>query len=249
MKAGSVLAGRQAIVTGGTRGIGRALVEALLEHGASVLLCARRAQEVEAAVAQLRERFDKAGGAEVYGVVCDVSDEASVRALFAEAEERFGGLDILLNNAGVGGFCEVERMSASQWQEILTTNLTGVFYCCREAVPHLRRRGGGYIINIGSLAGREAFAGAAAYCASKFGLVGFTEALMQEVRFDHIRVSYVMPGSVNTGFRGQTAEAAEKTWKLLPEDVAAVVINLLEMPQRALPSRVELRPAEPARKS
>src|SRR4030095_13312568 len=121
---------------------------------------------------------------------------------------------------------------------------SGVFYCCHEAIPLMRSRGGGYIINIGSLAGKNAFPGGAAYNASKFGLIGFSEALMQEVRYDHIRVSYVMPGSVNTDFGRSREQGPSDTWKLWPEDVATVVVSLLEMEPRALPSRVELRPSE-----
>ena len=136
-------------------------------------------------------------------------------------------------------------MPVQEWARIIETNLSGVFYCCREAIPLLRRRGGGYIVNVGSLAGKNAFAGGAAYNASKFGLVGFSEALMQDVRYDHIRVSYVMPGSVNTEFGGSGHENPSHTWKLLPEDVAQVIVNLLDMDPRALPSRVELRPSEP----
>jgi short-subunit dehydrogenase len=135
-------------------------------------------------------------------------------------------------------------MEATEWQATLETNLTGVFYCCRQALPLMKERGGGYIINIGSLAGKNAIPGMAAYCASKFGLIGFSEALMQEVRHDHIRVSYVMPGSVDTGFGGGRREGSA-SWKLAPEDVAEVVVDLLEMEPRALPSRVELRPSEP----
>jgi 3-oxoacyl-[acyl-carrier protein] reductase len=168
-----------------------------------------------------------------------------VRALLEETERAFGGLDILINNAGVGSHSHVEQMSVDEWSATIETNLSGVFYFCHEAVPIMKRGGGGYIINIGSLAGKNAFAGGAAYCASKFGLIGFSESLMQELRYDHIRVSYVMPGSVNTGFgRGREQDPAT-TWKLLAEDVAEVVVNLLETDPRALASRVEIRPSEP----
>src|SRR4029434_10620358 len=132
-----------------------------------------------------------------------------------------------------------------EWKATLETNLSGVFYCCHEALPLMKRRGGGYIINIGSLAGKNAFPGGAAYNASKFGLIGFSEALMPEVRYDHIRVSYIMPGSVNTEFGRGGEEKPSNTWKLWPEHVAEVVVDLLEMDPRALPSRVELRPSEP----
>ncbi|HET9528807.1 MAG TPA: SDR family NAD(P)-dependent oxidoreductase, partial [Blastocatellia bacterium] len=156
-----------------------------------------------------------------------------------------GKLDILINNAGVASRSYVENMSDEEWRSTLETNLTGVFNCSRAAVRSMKRGGGGYIINIGSLAGTAGFAGGAAYCATKFGLIGFSESLMQEVRHDHIRVSCVMPGSVNTGFGRRSEQDPSTTWKLWPEDVAEVVANLIEMEPRALVSRVELRPSEP----
>ena len=138
-------------------------------------------------------------------------------------------------------------MTPPQWSEVIDTNLSGVFFACHAAIPHLRRRGGGFIINISSLAGKNAFATAAAYCASKAGLNAFSEALMQEVRYDNIRVSYVMPGSVATGFMGGD-ESKGADWKVSSEEVAEVVLNLLRHPVRSLPSRVELRPTKPPRK-
>jgi NAD(P)-dependent dehydrogenase (short-subunit alcohol dehydrogenase family) len=228
------------MVTGGTRGIGLAITRALLVRGARVLICARKQAELDQTVTTLRADF----GDSVSGACCDVGNHDSVRELFNRLRRDFEGLDILINNAGVGYFGNVERMSVEEWNATIATNLSGVFYCCREAVPMMKARGG-YIVNIGSLAGKHASPGSAAYCASKFGLLGFSEALMQEVRYDHIRVSCVMPGSVNTGFgRGGAADPRE-TWKLLPEDVARVVINLFEIDRRALPSVVELRPSEP----
>jgi NAD(P)-dependent dehydrogenase (short-subunit alcohol dehydrogenase family) len=149
-----------------------------------------------------------------------------------------------VNNAGVGVFAEVADMTVEQWGRVIDTNLTGVFYACHAALPHLRRRGGGFIVNISSLAGKNAFTGGAAYCASKSGLIAFSEALMQEVRYDNIRVSCVMPGSVATGFSGNE-EARGADWKISSEEVAEVVLNLLRHPARSLPSRVELRPSKP----
>jgi NAD(P)-dependent dehydrogenase (short-subunit alcohol dehydrogenase family) len=235
------IANKTAVVTGSTRGIGLAIARALLERGASVLICARDCEEVDRTVAVLREQF----GERVHGQRCDVRSYDEVRELFGKAKVALGRLDILINNAGVGSHGNVEDIPVEEWRATIDTNLSGVFYCCREALP-LMKQAGGYIINIGSLAGKYAHPGSAAYSASKFGLIGFSEALMQEVRFDHIRVSYVMPGSVNTGFgRGGGKQDPANTWKLLPEDVASVVIGLLEMDRRALLSRVELRPSEP----
>lgn len=230
---------KSAVVTGSTRGIGLAVTRALLERGGRVFICARDGGDVERKVASLKSDH----GDRVVGAACDVRNYENVRSMFSTVRQAFGALDILINNAGIGSHGNVGQMSVQEWNATLETNLSGVFYCSHEALPLME--GGGYIINIGSLAGKHASAGSAAYCASKFGLVGFSEALMQEVRYDHIRVSLVMPGSVNTSFGRGGGQEPVKTWKLLPEDVAAVVINLLEMDPRALPSQVEIRPSEP----
>ena len=182
----------------------------------------------------------------VLGVRADVRDPADCERLVAETVRNFGGLDVLVNNAGVGRFANVAEMSLDDWRAVIDTNLSGVFYCTRAALPELRRRGGGFIVNISSLAGKNAFTGGAAYCASKAGLDQFSEALMQEVRHDNIRVSYVMPGSVATEFGGESGAGA--AWKLAPSDVARVVIDLVNHDARSLPSRVELRPSRPPRK-
>jgi NAD(P)-dependent dehydrogenase (short-subunit alcohol dehydrogenase family) len=171
------------------------------------------------------------------------SPEQAAGAIDA-AVGRFGGLDVLVNNAGIGAFVNVADMSIEHWQQVIETNLSGVFYCSHAAIPHLRRRGGGSIVNISSLAGKNSFAGGAAYCASKAGLNAFSESLMQEVRYDNIRVSYIMPGSVSTGFAGR-GESGEADWKIAPEDVAELVVDLLTFPSRSLPSRIELRPSKP----
>jgi len=232
--------GKSAVVTGATRGIGLAVARALLERGARVFICARTKGDVAQTVASLKSEYQ-----DVYAAACDVRSYDEVRSLVRAVRAAFGTLDILINNAGVGSHSYVEKMSVEEWSATIETNLSGVFYCCREALPLLKENGGGYIINIGSLAGKNTFPGAAAYCATKFGLIGFSEALMQEVRHDHIRVSCVMPGSVNTSFGRSGEQDPSTTWKLAPEDVAGVVINLIEMDPRALASRVEVRPSEP----
>ena len=181
-------------------------------------------------------------GTRILGVRADVQDPEDATRAVEEGVKAFGGLDILINNAGVGSFSNVAEMTIADWDRTIGTNLNGVFYCCRAAIPELRRRGGGWIVSISSLASKNAFAGGAAYCATKAGLNAFSEALMQEVRYDNIRVSCIMPGSVATGFGGRDVGA---DWKLAPEDVAEVVIDLLEHPARSLPSRVELRPSRP----
>jgi 3-oxoacyl-[acyl-carrier protein] reductase len=146
-----------------------------------------------------------------------------------------------VNNAGVGIFAPAAELSLEDWRRTIETNLTGAFHATRAAVPLMRARGGGFIINIGSLAGRNAFAGGAAYNASKFGLRGFTEALMLDYRYDNIRVAEIMPGSVATGF----GRSAPEDWKIAPEDIAEIVLFLLRMPARTLVSRVEVRPSKP----
>jgi 3-oxoacyl-[acyl-carrier protein] reductase len=233
---------KAAIVTGATKGIGYAIAEALVRDGASVYACARDRAEIEASVARLKEH------GEIYGKVCDVRSEEQVIALLDSCERRFGGVDILVNNAGVGYMNKkVEEISADEFRATLETNLFGVFYTCHYAIPMMKKRGGGYIINISSLAGQNAHPGMAAYNASKFGLNGFSEALMQEVRHDNIKVSYICPGSVNTEFGGDTV-TDNKAWQLQPADIAQVVVDLLTMEPRALPSKVEIRPSKPPRK-
>ncbi len=183
-------------------------------------------------------------------MTADVSDPAAAASAVTAAADRFGGIDILINNAGVGIFASVADMDVRQWRDTLGTNLDGVFYCCHAVIPRLRERGGGWIINISSLAGKNAFVSGAAYCASKAGLNAFSESLMQEVRYDNIRVSYIMPGSVATGFGGRSAQEAGlnrpgEDWKIAAEDVADVVLDLIHTPGRTLPSRVEMRPSKP----
>ena len=237
------LNGKVAIVTGGTKGIGRGIAAALARAGSDICISARHEQEIEAAVADLSE----IGEGRVTGAVCDVRDYDEVKALFDHTVMEFGGVDILINNAGIGIFVPVEEMSPEDFRAVLETNLFGVFYCCHEAIPLLKKRGGGYIINISSLAGTNAHPQMAAYNASKFGLNGFSEALMQEVRHDGIKVSYIMPGSVNTEFGGDEASDSKK-WQLQPEDIARVVMDLLHHHERSLPSRVEIRPSRPPKK-
>jgi NAD(P)-dependent dehydrogenase (short-subunit alcohol dehydrogenase family) len=235
--------GKSAVVTGSTKGIGRAVAESLVREGVNVCVSARDMDEIKRAVDDLSDL----GDAQVTGAVCDVRDYESVRALFAHAVAELGGVDVLVNNAGVGLFGRVEEMSPEDFRAVLETNLFGVFYCCREAIPLMKARGGGYIINVSSLAGANPHPEMAAYNASKFGLNGFSEALMQEVRQDGIKVSYVMPGSVNTAFGGDAPDES-KSWQLQPADIARVVLDLLRHDERSLPSRVEIRPSRPPKK-
>jgi 3-oxoacyl-[acyl-carrier protein] reductase len=237
------LNGKSAVVTGGTKGIGRGIAEALVREGVNVCISARHEEEIERAVSELGD----AGEGKVAGAVCDVRNYDEVRALIQHAVAEFGALDILVNNAGVGIFAPVEDISPEDFRAVLETNLFGVFYCCHEAIPEMKRNGGGYIINISSLAGANPHPRMAAYNASKFGLNGFSEALMQEVRHDGIKVSYIMPGSVNTEFGGDEPDES-KSWQLQPEDIARVCLDLLHHDERSLPSRVEIRPSRPPKK-
>jgi 3-oxoacyl-[acyl-carrier protein] reductase len=233
---GGRLAGKVALITGGSRGIGYAIADAVTAQGAKVVITGRHTKDLELARARL--------GTGALAVGADVRNPDDAARAVDQAASHFGGLDVLVNNAGIGAFGNVSDMSVAEWQSIIETNLSGVFYCCHAAIPHMRRRGGGWIINISSLAGKNAFIGGGAYCASKAGLNQFSEALMQEVRQDDIRVSYIMPGSVATGFAGRGTED-RAAWKIQPEDVGQVVLDLLLMPARSLPSRVELRPSKP----
>lgn len=233
---------RVSVVTGGTRGIGRAIAEALLNLGDAVAITGTSAATVDRAAAELRQR--PGGDARVMALVCDVRDSAAVERAFDDIAGRFGGLDVLINNAGVGVGRPIADLSHDEWQRIIGINLTGVFHCCKAAIPHLRRRKGGSIISISSLASKNPFVGGAAYCASKAALNAFSEALMQELRDEDIRVSYVLPGSVATDFSGRGA-ASGGDWRLQPADVAQVIVDVLSHPARSLPSRVEIRPSRP----
>jgi len=234
------LRGKVALVTGGSRGIGLAIARALVADGVQVAITGRNAAHLSSA----RPAIEAAGPGSVETLQADVRKHADVQRAVDAAVARFGGLDILINNAGVGIFTDIASMTPEQWAEVIDTNLTGVFNACHAALPHMRRRGGGFIINISSLAGKNPFANGAAYCASKSGLNAFSEALMQEVRYDDIRVSYVMPGSVATAFSSGD-ETKGVDWKIAPDEVAEVVVNLLRHNPRSLPSRVELRPSKP----
>jgi NAD(P)-dependent dehydrogenase (short-subunit alcohol dehydrogenase family) len=238
------LSGKVAFVTGGSRGIGLAIARALLAEGARVAITATSDATLHAASTALTS----AGRTEdIFAIRADVRRHEEVDRAIGAAIQRFGGLDILVNNAGVGIFRPVADLSIDEWHTILETNLTGVFYCCRAALPHLRARGGGWIVNISSLSGKHPFADAAAYCASKAGLNAFTDALMQEVRHDGIRVTCIMPGSVRTEFGARRPGSDD--WRLAPEDIAQAVCDTIRYPGRSLPSAIELRPSQPPKKT
>jgi len=236
------LDGKVALVTGGTRGIGYAIAERLLDAGATVVICGRNPKGVETAVTGLRSKTNgKVGGKDT-----DLCIVEEVRGLFAMIDQEFGGLDILVNNAGIGVFAPTASLSLTDWKRTIETNLTAVFSCCQEAIARFRSRGGGFIVNLGSLAGKNPFAGGAAYNASKFALNGFSEAMMLDHRHEDVRVCTIMPGSVDTDFSPRSA-GKRSDWKIAPADIAEIVLMVLRLPARTMVSAVEVRPSRPAR--
>ena len=230
------------IVTGGSKGIGFAIAEKLLKQKAKVFICGRDKFQLKRSLEIL------SGFGEVDGELCDIRSDEQIEGMFNECLRVFGGVDVLINNAGVGIFGKtVEETTLSEFKFVLETNLFGVFYACKRAIPLIRERGEGHIINISSLAGQNAHPRMSSYNASKFALNGFTEAMMQEVRQDNIKVSLVCPGSVNTTFANSEV-TDEKAWQLSPEDVAEVVVDLLKSDARSLPSKVEIRPSKPPKR-
>lgn len=220
---------RIAIVTGGSRGIGRGIVEALLAEGWKVWTCSRQSQ-------------GSADGALHRAV--DVRDQGQVEGFVKEVVGAEGRIDCLVNNAGLGHFAPVDEITGDQFREVIETNLNGCFYFIRAVAPAMKKQGSGWIINIASLAGKNPFVGGSAYNASKFGLLGMSEAAMLDLRPHGIRVAAIMPGSVATEFGGGHF-GSQESWKLQPADIASMVLHLLSYPDNALPSRIEMRPSRP----
>jgi NAD(P)-dependent dehydrogenase (short-subunit alcohol dehydrogenase family) len=233
---------RVVLITGGTRGIGYAVAAALLHAGDKVAITGTS----DDGVVKAEHTLSSIDGAQVTGIVCDVRDASSAELAVRTVVAKHGGIDVLVNSAGVGVGAPISDLPHDEWDRIIGTNLTGVFNCCKAAIPYLRSRGGGWIVNISSLASTNPFPGGAAYCASKAGLNAFSEALMQELRYDNIRVTAILPGSVATGFSGRESESGAD-WKLHPEDVAQAIVDVLGHRARSLPSRIEIRPAKPKR--
>jgi len=232
-----------ALVTGGSRGIGRAVGEALLERGFHLFFCGRSPDLVESAKRELFVRFP----GRVDARLCDVRRQEEVDALVAWVLGEAGRLDVLVNNAGLGRFAPVDEISGEDFRETIETNLLGPFYAIRAAAPAMKKQGAGWIFNVASLAGKNAFAGGAAYNASKFGLIGMSEAAMLDLRHFGIRMAAICPGSVETDFGSGVMKDGD-SWRLQPEDVARVVTDLLDFPARALPSLIEIRPSRPPKK-
>jgi NAD(P)-dependent dehydrogenase (short-subunit alcohol dehydrogenase family) len=223
------------VVTGAGRGVGRAIALALAERGGRVVLCARSADDLARVADEVSER---GGVAET--VPGDIREEAVARALAEKALNAFGRIDTLVNNAGIGGYGPVEALSLESWQRVLDTNLTGAFLCSRAVLPAMRRQGSGHIIMIASGAGKQGYANMAAYSASKFGLIGFAQALAQEVGDDGIKVCTITPGSIVSSFGGSGTRPGAKY--LLPEDVAEAVLYLIQQSERAWTQEMSLWP-------
>ena len=235
------ITGKNAIVTGASKGIGLEVARALVSQGINVLLCGRKEEALKKAAGELA---GSAKDAKLSSFTADVSSSDDVKRLFEFADKELGTLDILVNNAGVGQFRAAGDLSVEEWDRMISTNLSGSFYCSREAIQRFRIKKSGWIVNISSLAGKNPFPGGSAYNASKFGLNGFSEAMMLDHRNDNIRVSYIMPGSVDTEFGGQEAKKKSE-WKIAPEDIGQIVVDIIKMPERTLISRVEVRPSRP----
>ncbi len=233
------LSGKFTIVTGGTRGIGRAIAERFLREGAAVAICGRSRESVDRAVSEMKSL------GRVFGRLANIADQAQVSNFFKAVDEEFGGLDILVNNAAEGVFRKVGEMTPEDWHRNIDLNLNGAFYCCREALSRFGQRGG-FVLNISSLAGKNPFSTGAGYNASKAGLNMLSEALMLDHRYDNVRVSYIMPGSVDTSFSaGPFNRSGSRDWMIAPEDVAEVAAMVVRMPPRTMVSAVEMRPSRP----
>lgn len=231
-----------ALVTGGSKGIGYGVAASLAEIGVNVAITSRHLDEAEEAA----EELNKMNKGQVMALKADVRDYESQESAIKKLTEKWGQLDILVANAGVGHFGSIEELTVDQWQQTIDTNLTGVFYSMKAAIPSLKSSKG-YIFTISSLAGTNFFAGGAAYNASKFGVTGFTQAAMLDLRDHDIKVTTIMPGSVATHFNQNTPSDAD-SWKIQIEDIGELVVDLLKMNHRALPSKIEMRPTKPPKK-
>jgi 3-oxoacyl-[acyl-carrier protein] reductase len=234
------LTDKVAYITGGSKGIGYGIAKTLLQNGMKVAITSRSLSAAKKAA----ESLDK-DRSRVLALESDVSSMDSETRAIKAVIDRFGRLDLLVANAGVGHFANIENLSEQEWKETLDTNLTGVFHSVKASLSELKKSKG-YIITIASLAGINFLENGAAYNASKFGLVGFTQAIMLDLRKQGIKVSTIMPGSVATHFNNHTPDAAD-AWKIQPEDIGDLVLDLLKMNPRTLPSKIEVRPTIPVK--
>jgi NAD(P)-dependent dehydrogenase (short-subunit alcohol dehydrogenase family) len=232
-----------AFITGGSKGIGYGIAKALLEQGVHVAITSRSKASAEEASATLNAL---GFGARAIGVQADVRDFESQQAAIAQVLKEFSQIDIVIANAGLGHFASIEDLTVKQWQETIDTNLTGVFYTIKSTVDALKASKG-YFITISSLAGTNFFAKGSAYNASKFGLTGFTQSVMLDLRQYGVKVSTIMPGSVSTYFNGNNPDDTD-AWKIQIEDIGELVVDLIKMNPRTLPSKIEVRPTMPPSK-
>lgn len=230
-----------AYITGGSQGIGLGVARAMLDQGMKVAISGRNQKKLDEAVEELGGITDH-----LMALTSDVRRMDDEQKAIGTILDKWGQLDVLIANAGVGHFASIDDMTEELWNQTIDTNLTGVFHSVKAAVPALKKSKG-YIITIASLAGTNFFAGGSAYNASKFGLVGFTQAVMLDLRQDDVKVSTIMPGSVATYFNGNVPDDSDN-WKIQPEDVGQLVLDLLRMHPRTLPSKIEVRPTKPPMK-
>jgi NAD(P)-dependent dehydrogenase (short-subunit alcohol dehydrogenase family) len=235
------LENKTALITGGSKGIGFGIAEEMVKSGMRVCITARNTTEVEDAA----ERLNSIRKGAALGVQADVKDLEVQKSVVEQIIESWGTLDVVIANAGVGHFGSIEDLTVEQWHETIDINLTGVFNTVKASVPELKKSKG-FIITIASLAGTNFFAGGSAYNASKFGLVGFTQAVLLDLRQHGIRVSTIMPGSVATHFNNHKPNP-DDAWKIQPEDIGLMVVDLLKMNSRTLPSKIEVRPSMPGK--
>ena len=233
-----------ALITGGTKGIGYGIAESLLNEGIHVVVMSRSESAAHQAAKQLNANSKTE--AKAIGIQADVRDYESQEMAVKTVLEKFQQLDIVIANAGLGHFASIEDLTVEQWQETIDTNLTGVFYSIKSSVEALKKSKG-YFITISSLAGTNFFAKGSAYNASKFGLTGFTQSVMLDLRHYGIKVSTIMPGSVATYFNGNIPDAND-AWKIQSEDIGELMVDLLKMNPRTLPSKIEVRPTMPPSK-
>ncbi|MBB3124626.1 hypothetical protein FHS04_002149 [Mesoflavibacter sabulilitoris] len=239
----SNLNNKVALITGGSKGIGYGIAYALMQQGVNVAVTSRSAESAQKAAEQLNADVSSA---KAIGLEADVRQLESQQQAVKTTVETFGQLDIVIANAGLGHFGSIEDLTSQQWNEVIDTNLTGVFNSIKASVDALKETKG-YYITISSLAGTNFFAGGSAYNASKFGVTGFTQAVMLDLRKYGIKVSTIMPGSVSTYFNGNEP-SDEGAWKIQIEDIGELVVDLLKMHPRTLPSKIEVRPTTPPSK-
>jgi len=231
---------RTALITGGTKGIGLGVAEVLIKEGTHVAITGRTQEALDKAMKKLRDINADA----CIGIISDAKNFESQQAAVQQVIDKWGRLDYFIANAGVGHFAPIQELSIEQWHETIDLNLTGVFYSIKASLEALKATKG-YFISIASLAGTNFFATASAYNASKFGLVGFSQAIMMDLRKEGIKVTTIMPGSVATHFNNHEPNAEKDAWKIQPEDIGQIVSDLIKMPARTLPSKIEVRPTMP----